>query len=96
MDAILAALPQLAGLIEKGGIVGVLLIIIGGLVYEILRGRKHVHALRTQLAAVYSQRDTALLSVVKLKTICESKGIPVDLRDVQDMLPAPPALTTTS
>lgn len=88
MDPILSALPQLAGLIEKGGVVGVLLIVCGVLVYEVRRGRRHLHQQVSEMQSVCMQRDRALLAVMKLKTLCEAKGLPVDLRDVQDLLPA--------
>lgn len=95
MDALLGTLPQLAGLIEKGGVVGVMLIVCVVLVYEIRRGRTTAHALRGQLQEVYTQRDKALLALMKVKTICEAKNIKVDFSDVEALLPkvaAPPAI----
>jgi hypothetical protein len=91
MELLLTALPQLAGLIEKGGVVGVLLIVAGVLVWEIKRGRKQLHDMRDDLHVVYGQRDLALLTVVKLKTICEAHKIKVDLSDLKDLLPKPEA-----
>lgn len=90
MDQLLSALPQLAGLIEKGGVVGVMLIACGALVWEIKRGRRQLHDMRNELANVYGQRDRALLMVVKCKTICEANKITVDLSDVKDLIPAIP------
>lgn len=92
MEQLLAVLPQLAELIQKAGVVGVLLIALAVLVYEVRRARAHAQELRSQLQAVYGQRDRALLSLVKVKTICEAKGITVDLRDVHDLLPSPAPL----
>lgn len=91
MELLLSALPQLAGLIEKGGVVGVLLIVAGVLVWEIRRGRQHLHDMRDQLHVVYGQRDLALLAVVKLRTICETHKPPikVDLDDLKALLPKP-------
>lgn len=94
MDPILGSLPQLAGLIEKGGVIGLLLIVCGVLVYEIRRGRRIVHDKQNELAAVYGQRDKALLALVKVKTVCESHNIKVDLSDVDALMKsvAPPLL----
>lgn len=88
MEAILSSLPQLVDVIQKAGVVGVLLIACGVLVYEIRRGRTREHNLRSELAAVYGQRDRALLAVVKCKTLLEANKISVDLADVQAMIPA--------
>jgi hypothetical protein len=88
MEAILSALPQLVDIIEKGGVPGVLMIVIGVLVYEIRRSRRIIHDKQDELHAVYSQRDVALLAVVKCKTLLEAKDIDVDLSDVQAMIPA--------
>lgn len=94
MDPILGSLPQFAGLIEKGGVIGLLLIVCGVLVYEIRRGRRIVHDKQNELAAVYGQRDKALLALVKVKTVCESHNIKVDLSDVDALMKsvAPPLL----
>lgn len=77
---ILSAIPQLASLVEKGGVVGLLLLIGGVLVWEVRR-------LRRELSTVYQQRSRLALFVVKLKTICEMNKIQVDLSDVQNLLP---------
>lgn len=79
MDPI-SALPALAGLIEKGGVIALLLLVALVLGYEVRR-------LRKENGNVYRQRDRALLMVVKLKTVCESNKIVVDLSDVRDMIP---------
>lgn len=87
MDQLLSALPQLVKVIQEAGVIGVLVIGLLGMGYEIRRGRKQLSAKNSELAAVYGQRDLLSLCVVKLKTICESKGIVVDLSDVQKLLP---------
>lgn len=96
MDPIFAALPQLADLVQKAGVVGVLIIFCGVLAYEIRRGRRREHDIRNELAGVYGQRDKALLMVVKLKTVCEANKIQVDLSDVRDLIDrlAPPVVLT--
>lgn len=88
MGDIVGLLPQLAALIEKGGVVGVLLIVCGALVYEIRRSRRIIHDKNGELFNVYGQRDRALLMVVKLRTVCEANKIMVDLTDVRDLLPS--------
>lgn len=90
MDGILGSIPQLAGIVEKGGIIGLLLIVCAVLVWEIRRGRRLMHERQDELAAVYGQRDLALLAVVKLKTVCEAHDIKVDLSDLQDLLAKAP------
>lgn len=86
MDAVLGTLPQLAGLIEKGGIIGLLLIACGVLVWEIKRGRSSLLDKQHELAVVYAQRDKALMALVKVKTICEANKLPVDLSDLDALL----------
>lgn len=81
MEGILSALPQLAGLIEKGGVIGLLLIVAGVLVYEVRR-------LRKELDKVYANRDRLALAVAQLRTVCQARGIEVDLDDLKDLLPA--------
>lgn len=88
MEAILGSLPQLVEIVTKGGVVGVLLIVCGVLVYEIKRSRTIIHDKQNELAAVYGQRDRALLAVVKCKTLLEANKIAIDISDVQAMIPA--------
>lgn len=80
MEAILSALPQLADLIQKGGVTGLMLIIAAVLVYEVRR-------LRMELGKVYANRDRLALAVVKLKTTCDAHEIKVDLSDLKDLMP---------
>lgn len=87
MEAILNSLPQLVDIVQKGGVVGVLLLICFVLGYEIKRGRRIIHESRNELHVVYGQRDRALLAVVKCKTLLEANKIAVDLSDVQAMIP---------
>lgn len=80
METIIGALPQLADLIQKAGVIGVLLIVAGVLVYEVRR-------LRMELGKVYANRDRLALAVVKLKTTCDAHDIRVDLNDLKDLIP---------
>jgi hypothetical protein len=93
---VLSALPQLVALIEKAGVVGLLAIFCGVLVMEIRRLRKHMHAIRNDAQIAYNERNTALLMVMKLKTLCEANGIAVDLSDVRQMLERMPMPITSS
>lgn len=79
MAEILGALPQLSGLIEKGGVVGLLIIALGVLVYEIRR-------LRRELTLQYQLRDKYRLGFVLCKQACDSAGLKVDLSALSDLL----------
>jgi hypothetical protein len=78
---LLTALPQLAALIERLGVIGVLLIAVGWLVYERLRLMKEV-------VKVYSQRDRWRLACVKYKAACDTHNIHVDTTDLADLIEA--------
>lgn len=88
MAETLNLLPQLADLIQKGGVVGVMLIACAALVWEVRRGRRQLHQKNNELAVVYGQRDALGLAVVKCKTLLEANDIKVDLSDLKDLLPA--------
>lgn len=77
---IVTAFTQLGPLIEKGGVVALLVLIVVVLAWECWR-------LRKELGKVYVQRDRALLSVVKCKTVLEARQIQVDLSDIRDLIP---------
>lgn len=79
-DAI-SALPALAGLIEKLGVIGLLLIAVVWLVYERMR-------LMKELQKVYRERDRWRLATVKYKAACDAQTPPlrVDLTDLQDLI----------
>jgi hypothetical protein len=83
---IFGALPQLVGLIEKGGVIGLLVIFCGVLIWEIRRGRETVNKMREELAKVYGQRDRCRLAFVKCKAACDAAQVKVDLSDISDML----------
>lgn len=83
---ILAALPQLVALIEKGGVTGLLLIACGVLIMEIRRGRKLVYDKAAELTKVYAQRDKARLALVRCKAALDTAGVRVDLSDLKELL----------
>lgn len=76
---LLAALPQLAALVEKLGVVGLLLVAVGWLIYERLRLMKEV-------VKVYAQRDRWRLACVKYRDACDHHGIKVDTSDLADLI----------
>lgn len=79
MQDLITAIPALSGLIEKGGIIGVLLVFSGVMVWEILR-------LRGELSKTYQQRDKARYAVVKCRAALDAAGIKVDLTDIADLI----------
>lgn len=76
---LLSALPQLAALIEKLGVIGVLLIAVTWLIYERLR-------LVKDLTKTYAQRDRWRLACVKYKAACDQAHIHVDTTDLADLI----------
>jgi hypothetical protein len=85
MEQLLTALPQLADIVQKGGVVGLLLIVCGVLVWEVAR-------LRKQAAQIFAERENYRLHYAVHKQACDQHGIKVDtsaLAPVQLALPAP-------
>lgn len=78
-----SSLPQLAAIIEKAGIVGVLLIAAVVLGWYCLQ-------LRKELARTYRERDVARLKVERYRATCQANDISVDTSDL-DMILAQPA-----
>lgn len=76
---LLAALPQLAALIEKLGVVGLLLVAVGWLVYERMRLLKDL---------VVSNRNLNRwrLASTKYRDACDHHGIKVDMTDLADLI----------
>lgn len=79
MQELITALPAISGLIEKAGIVGVLIIIAAALAWEVYR-------LRGELGKCCRERDRARLAVVKCRAALEAHDIKVDLTDITDLL----------
>lgn len=78
MQEIIAAIPALSGLIEKGGMIGILVVLIYFLVREILR-------LRKELAMAYAQRDRERLISVRYRSALDNAGLKVDVTDILAM-----------
>lgn len=83
MQEIISALPALSALIEKGGIVGVMLIAIAVLVYERVR-------LSKELTSTYRQRDKWRLGYVICKQACDAAGLHPDLSQLSDLTEVTP------
>jgi hypothetical protein len=85
MEQLLGSLPQLADLIQKGGVVGLLLIVCGVLVYEVRR-------LRNEQRQTYAERDAYRLHYTLYKSVCDAHDIKVDtsaLQPLPNLLPGP-------
>ncbi len=78
MQELITGITGLAGLIEKGGIIGVLLIGIAVLVYERQQRVK-------ELMKTYRQRDKARLISVRYKSALDSRDIKVETSDIEAM-----------
>ena len=76
---LLAAVPQLAAVVEKLGIVGVLLLLVGFLGWDRLQRMK-------ELAKTYRQRDRWRLAYTKCKAALDAANIKVDLSDLSDLV----------
>lgn len=75
------SLPQIAALVEKLGVVGLLIAAVVVLAYERMR-------LLRELKTAYSQRDRWRLACVKYRAACENAEPPihVDISDLADMI----------
>lgn len=78
MVEIIGALPSLAGLVEKGGVIAVLIIIIVVLVKEVVR-------LRAEIKAAYVSRDKYRVGFAICKAECDRANIRIDLSLVNEL-----------
>lgn len=72
-------LPKLADLLTKAGVVGVLLLVCGVLVYEVRR-------LRAELTRTYALRDKWRTGFTICKAALDFNKIGVDLHSMDDVL----------
>lgn len=79
MEQLLGTVPQLVGIVEKAGLLGVLIILLVVAVWEILR-------LRKTLTQQYALRDKYRLAFALTKKACDDNNIRVDLTLVNDLL----------
>lgn len=76
---VLSSVPQLAGIVEKLGVIGVLLIAVCWLIWERLR-------LIKQSVKTFRQRDKARLIAERYKSALLGHSIALpDIRDVDDL-----------
>lgn len=78
MEGILGALPALADIIAKGGVVGLMLVVCGVLAWEVMR-------LRKQSVQVFAERDAYRLAYAVYKQACDAAGLKVDLAALQNL-----------
>lgn len=76
MQELVGVIASLSGVIEKGGIVGVMLILTAFL------GR-YSWSLRKQLAIVFRQRDRSRMIQIRYKGALDNAKIPVDISDIE-------------
>ena len=76
---VISLIPHIQGLIEKLGIVGVLLVILGYGVWDRLR-------LLKELRATYRARDKWRLAYTKAHSKLAANDLHVDLSDMADLL----------
>lgn len=76
VQELLAAVPQLASLIEKGGVIGLLVIVAGFLGLEVKR-------LRRDINRVYGQRDFCRQVRARYKDRLDALGVKVDISDIE-------------
>jgi hypothetical protein len=79
MGEIIGQIPALAGLVEKGGVIGLLVIVCAVLGYEVRR-------LRAELAKTYGQRDKYRVGFVICKAECDRAGLKPDLSSLADIV----------
>lgn len=72
MQELIAQLPIISGIVEKGGIIGLLLLIMAVLIWERTR-------LVKELTSTYRDRDKNRLGFVICKGACDANNIKVDL-----------------
>lgn len=79
MGDLVGQLPAVAGIIEKGGVVGLLLIVVAVLGWEVIGKRK-------ELAKVYAQRDKYRMGFALCKAECDRANLKPDLSMLNDLL----------
>lgn len=87
MQELLTTLPALVKILEQAGVIGVLLIVCGVLIWEIRRGREQVHKMRDEMGVVYGQRDKARAISIRYKGQLDNAKITVDISDILLMFP---------
>lgn len=76
---IIALLPHIQNAAEKLGIVGILLIFVGYLIWDRLR-------LMKEMRKTYQMRDKWRLAYVRAKAVLDANNLKLDLSDMSDLL----------
>ena len=76
---ILEAIQQLSGIVERLGVVGLLIAAVAWLVHERVR-------LMRELMTAYRQRDRWRLAATKYRAALDAAHIAVDTTDLQDLI----------
>ena len=75
MQELVGAIASFSGVIEKGGIIAVMMIMLGMLA-------KYCWSLKKLLAVVYRQRDRSRLIQIRYKGALDNAKITVDVSDI--------------
>jgi hypothetical protein len=78
VELLIDQLPKYADLLQKAGVIGVLLIICGVLVYEVIR-------LRKLSVKTFAERDAYRLAATIYKRECDRANITVDLTQLLNL-----------
>ena len=76
METLIEQLPKYADLLNKAGVIGVLLIICGVLLWEVIR-------LRRLSVRTFAERDAYRLAYVIYKSACDREKVTVDVSALQ-------------
>ena len=79
MADLIASIPEFAGLIEKAGVIGLLLIVLAVM-------GKEMYRLRIELTKTYKQRDTYRMGYALCKQACDVANIKVDLHFMNELM----------
>lgn len=76
METLIEQLPKYADLLQKAGVIGILLVVCGFLLLEVIR-------LRKQAVRTFAERDAYRLGYVIYKSACDREKITVDTSALQ-------------
>lgn len=80
----LEALPKLVSIVEKGGIIGLLIIVVVALIWVILRYRKDLIEAYQQRDDAWHERDTCRMIRFRYKAELDRAGLKVDISDIME------------
>lgn len=71
----LEALPKLVAIVEKGGIIGLFIVVVAALIWDRIR-------LRKDLIETYHERDLCRMVRVRYRAALDANNIKVDISDL--------------